>query len=380
MKPTITVVADTYYPKIDGTIIFMEEFVKRVKGSMEISLLVPKLGSKKNPLGKNVTFIEPSKRISVSGYPNLKLTLKNWRTIKKKVKESEVLFIQGPALISYVAMYYGHKFRTKMVFYTHTISWELFEKFFPPILNRFFFNVIKRFSIFLYNNCTSIFVPYAELRKHLSKQGVKAPMEIAPLGVDISRFYPIEDKNKWKKKLSIPRDTFVVGYVGRISKEKNVQLLLKAFLKLKNQKKVHLLIVGDGPDDQLKDFKSLSNCTVTGFVRNVPDYLAAMDTFVMPSLTETTSLATLEAMSAGLPVIVSKVGYMKQYVVKGYNGAFCPRNSASMLAVKIEKLRSDDELRTKLGKNARRTAAYGYSWERSINRIKKKLMDLYHQK
>ena len=96
----------------------------------------------------------------------------------------------------------------------------------------------------------------------------------------------------------------------------------------------------------------------------------------MPSLTETTSLATLEAMSYGLPIIASKVGFMKNYIVKGYNGIFFPRDSSTMLAMKIKKLRDNIELRNKLGQNARKTIAYSFSWERSINKIKRLLMKL----
>jgi len=120
----------------------------------------------------------------------------------------------------------------------------------------------------------------------------------------------------------------------------------------------------------------LKNCTITGFVDNVYDYMKAMDVFVMPSLTETTSLATLEAMSSGLPVITSKVGFMKNYIVKDYNGIFFPRDSSTMLAMKIKKIRNDRDFRNKLSQNARKTIAYSFSWERSINKIKRLLNKL----
>jgi L-malate glycosyltransferase len=99
-----------------------------------------------------------------------------------------------------------------------------------------------------------------------------------------------------------------------------------------------------------------------------------MDIFVMPSLTETTSLATLEAMSCGLPVIATKVGFIKNYLVKDHNGLFFPRNKSTVLALKLQKLIDNKELREKLGKNARKTIAYSFSWERSINKIKRILL------
>ena len=60
---------------------------------------------------------------------------------------------------------------------------------------------------------------------------------------------------------------------------------------------------------------------------------------------------------------------MKSYIVRGYNGIFFPKNNASVLALKIEKLLQDPGLRQKLGENARKTIVYSFSWERSIERI-----------
>ena len=380
-KPKLLLVADTYYPKVDGTLRFMEEFIKRSRYSFEISLLVPKLDkTKEGYKNLEITFLEPSQLLSISGYPSLKLSLKNIKLLKKTIKNSELIFIQGPALISYLSIYYGHKYKKKTIFYTHTIAWELLEKFFPPLLNKIFLKLVKRFTILAYNHCNEILVPYHELKMQLARSGVKTEMTVAKLGIDIDLFSPTKDKQISKKKLGISSDKLVIGYVGRISKEKNAQILLNAFQKLPNQKKMQLLMIGDGPEDQTKRFRNLKNCTVTGFVSNVQDYLKAMDIFIMPSLTETTSLATLEAMSCGLPVIASKVGFIKHYLIKNYNGLFFPKSSSRILALKIARLIEDEHFRHKLGKNARRMVAYSFSWERSINRIKRILLQHHLRK
>ena len=207
---------------------------------------------------------------------------------------------------------------------------------------------------------------------------MRTEITTARLGVDIDTFNPTADKRASKEKIHLNPEKKVIGYVGRISKEKNIQLLLEAFQKIEEQDNITLLMVGDGPERQTKELKALKNCKVTGFVHNVQDYLKAMDVFVMPSLTETTSLATLEAMSTGLPVIATRVGFIKSYIIKNHNGLFFPRNSAGMLSVKISKLLKDREYRERLGQNARKTVAYGFSWERSINRIKRILLKQYY--
>jgi len=375
-KPKLLVVADSYYPKVDGTLKFMEEFLKRTGKDFETSLLVPDYGIKK---GRNVTYIKLSKIFKISGYSSLKLSFSNLKKIKKAIKEAEIVFIQGPALISYLGIYYSYRYKKKTVFYTHTIAWELFEKFVPLFIKKLFYNLIKKISMMLYNHCSEILVPYHELKDYIRNAGVKSEITVARLGVDIDQFFPSKNIELSKKDLKIDPNKFVIGYVGRISKEKNTHLLLDAFKKLENQDKFVLLMVGDGPESQTKEFKETNNCIVTGFVNNVQDYLKAMDIFIMPSLTETTSLATLEAMSSGLPVIATKVGFIKNYIIKNHNGIFFPRDSATMLSVKINQLIRDKQLREKLGQNDRKTVAYSFSWERSINRIKRLLLKKYYE-
>ena len=166
----------------------------------------------------------------------------------------------------------------------------------------------------------------------------------------------------------MPKDKKIVTYVGRISPEKNVETLYQAIKKLGNQKLL-LLIVGDGEKHEKEKFENKNNVIVTGFVDNVEEYLQASDIFVMPSLTETTSLATLEAMSTQLPILATKVGLITEYVKRGYNGEFIAKENASLIASKLKKLLNDPSYAETLGKNARNTVAFQFSWDRSINKI-----------
>ena len=305
----------------------------------------------------------------------MKLSFQNIHLIKKTVREADIVFVQGPALISYLSIYYARRYHKKVIFYVHVIPWDLVGKFLPTILRTRIAALVKRLGIFFFNRSDEILVPYHKLRDQLKAEGVKTTMTIAKLGVDINVFSPPTDKKTAKLRLGLDPHKKVVGYVGRVSREKNVSTLLEAFGKLRNKKEVFLLIVGDGPVIQVQEFKRTKNCTVTGFVPNVQDYLRAMDVFVMPSLTETTSLATLEAMSTGLPVIATKVGFMQRYIIRKYNGMFFPRNSPSILAAKIDQLLQDKELRRHLGHNARKTITYSFSWERSISKITRILQE-----
>ncbi len=373
MKPKLLLVSDTYHPQVDGTVIFIDEFIKRAQKSFDITLLAPRFPGKKKKDSVRSILLDTSKFIEpLPTYPSIKFTLKNLRKIKTAIQQADIVFAQGPAALSYLAMYYGHKFKKKVIAFTHVLSWELFAKSKNALIG-LTAPFLKKLCVFFYNYCTEILVPYQDLRLELKKEGIRSEMTIARLGVDINRFSPSKDIKGDKRRAKLTPDQFVVGYVGRLSPEKNVGVIREAFEKL-DDKEMQLLIVGDGSEEQRRPFEKLSNCTITGFVPNVEDYLKAMDLFIMPSLTETTSLATLEAMSCGLPVISTRLGFMKHYITKGHNGLFFPRNNSLVLSLKIKKLRDQEEMRQSLGRNARRTIAYSFSWERSINKIARILL------
>lgn len=131
-------------------------------------------------------------------------------------------------------------------------------------------------------------------------------------GIDIERFrFNPLTRNEYRKKLGISDQNFVLGHVGRFSHEKNQRFIVELFQVLqKRLPESKLLLVGDGDDkpmiEQLIHEKNLSGQVIlTGNVSNVPDYLQAMDMFILPSLYEGFAIVAMEAQATGLPVLIS---------------------------------------------------------------------------
>ncbi len=371
MKPTIVLAADTYYPKADGVLRFMEEFIKKSRHDFSLHLLVPRFSTRQQP-GVRTTLLDLSAR-SLFSYNSIQLSGKNRGKIQTAVRDADVVFIQELGPVGFLALRAARQYHQKTVLYIHNTPWEFIEKYFS--LNRLSSFLARKFFVYWYNQADLLLIPYPQLKLQLRQAGVTTSIQVAQLGVDLARFSPAQDHRAFKKKMNFPTGP-IIGYVGRVSNEKNTLMLLNAFQKLKTD--AFLLIVGDGRKELIQQFKSTPNCRVTGFVSNVQEYLQAMDIFVMPSLTETTSLATLEAMATGLPVIVTPVGFMKNYVVNNHNGIFCSRNSPDTLAAKVEQLLANPALRSRLGKEARKTVVHSFSVEQSMNRIKSLLSRIHH--
>ncbi len=153
----------------------------------------------------------------------------------------------------------------------------------------------------------------------------------------------------------------IILFVGRLSKQKGVDLLIRALAELRIQGRDYTLwVVGDGPErivlEELSKSLGVDDCIIWyGFRNEVNEYYKNASIFVLPSRYEGTSNAMLEAMSAGLPVIVSDASSgLLDYVKNGITGAVIKSESTQDLACAIDKLMLDSALREKLVEGAYR--------------------------
>lgn len=195
-----------------------------------------------------------------------------------------------------------------------------------------------------------------------NKYKVKRNVHIIPTGIDVKRFYKenIDKKEKeaLRKDIGLNKNDYVVMFVGRIAKEKNIEFLINAHKKLiKKNKNAKLVIVGDGPDVkdlfELVDKNKLNkNVIFTGKVSwdKVPIYYALCDVFVTSSTSETQGLTVIEAMAASKPVVAIKDESFEIVIENEKNGLFFT-NEKEYINL-IEKLYNDKEYANKIGRKA----------------------------
>jgi glycosyltransferase involved in cell wall biosynthesis len=176
----------------------------------------------------------------------------------------------------------------------------------------------------------------------------------------------------------------VVGLVARLEHwGKGHRELFTAMAELRPQYPLHALIVGGGrrEPEVRKLAADLGLGEVVHFLgnrRDIPDLLHALDIFVLPSHSEGVSLALLEAMAAGLPVIVTEVGGLPEVVTDGENGLLIPVGDAEALARALRRLLAEPNWARQLGENARRRVRDHFSLDRlgrQINEIYEELVE-----
>ena len=164
-------------------------------------------------------------------------------------------------------------------------------------------------------------------------------IHIVPTGIDIDRFkkekIDKQELQSLKKELGIKKDDFVILFVGRIAKEKNIDLLLKSHVKIIGKHpNAKLVIVGSGPDyehyiEMAKKLKIDSNVIFTSSIpwEEIPIYYALGDVFTTASNTETQGLTLIEAMAGSVPVVCLKDKSFEDILLDGKNGKYFTNES-----------------------------------------------------
>jgi len=179
------------------------------------------------------------------------------------------------------------------------------------------------------------------------------PLPIAPVTARAS--VSGEARRRW----NLPPDHLVFGTVGRSLPVKGWDLLLEAFATAHRQfPHSRLLIVGSTESEEERQFRARLDAIIsahqiagsvifTGHLTDVSDGFAAMDVFVLPSRAEGFSLALIEALAAGLPVISTRVGIAPDVLTDGVNALVVPRNDSSVLSQALTTLAANEELRAR---------------------------------
>lgn len=198
----------------------------------------------------------------------------------------------------------------------------------------------------------AVIVTTPELGRHVAARHPRARVHLVPNGVDTDLFVP-----------GPPRKATVatVLYLGRLSEEKNVETLIDATEKLATRVALRLRIVGDGPRRAALAARAAERHVPVDFEHvvdhaRVPGLLAGADVFVLPSFTEGHPKALLEAMSAGLPCVVSDIPGNRAVVTEGETGLLFDPGDPHALADRVEQVLADPELASALGTNARASA------------------------
>lgn len=225
------------------------------------------------------------------------------------------------------------------------------------------------------------------LKEEVIKEGILPASRIRVLGVgssrgvNIEKFSPSEiiksNAQKIRGELGIKQADFVIGYAGRMSPEKGIGELVAAFFNImKSFRNIHLLLVGDQDDrfplgrEILEEIRRESRIHTVGFVKNVEDYIAAMDMLAMPTYRDGFGNVLIEASALGKPVIGSDIPGCRDALVDGVTGYYARPGDVVSLETAIRRLLEDSSRSKEMGKAGRQWVVANFDrtkvWQRLI--------------
>ena len=286
-----------------------------------------------------------------------RLDLQTVATIRQIILKYDINIVHTHG---YKADIYGYlaarETKAKLVATCHNWTGATFSLRWYERLDRFF---LRRFD--------AIAAVSGTIQDTLTRSGVQQDrVRIVENGIDIesfSRGQPI------LKNLPKFKNRKIVGFVGRLVREKGLTFLLEAAKSIvAMDSNVTFVLAGDGPDQDylgqlVKEYGLEDEIVFLGPLSELPDTYASFDIFVLPSLNEGMPMAVLEAMASGRPVVATRIGAVPQLLQDGESGLLVSPGDATQLAAAIRRLLDSPALRQKLGAQGHQRVCEHFSAE-----------------
>ena len=353
----VGIFSESYEPVINGVTVSILALTAELKKlGHEIYVFAPGYSGHEDLANSTIRF--PSIRtVFARDYP---LAIPYMRGLTEKVKalDLDVIHTHTPFMLGWLGLRLGRRLGIPVVSTNHTLYTEYVHYF--PLAPK---AVSQAFMVWMlrsyYNRCDHVIAPSTPVEEILRGYGVHVPITVIPTGLSIDTARDDAARRSIRKELGIPENARVMLYVGRIAKEKYLDLLLEAFDKLAEKyPDIWLMIVGGGPyeapcRENASKLKSSNRIAFTGAVprEKVAKYYSAGDLFSYPSPTETQGMVVCEALGAGLPCVLVNGGGTPEMVVDG-DDSLLAKIEVEDFAEKIDKLLSNPRLMKQFSRRA----------------------------
>lgn len=335
----IAMFADSYRPTVDGAVVAMETCCSGLeKRGHEIVIFAPDVAQRVDTQ-RRVHYL-PSTEFKM--YPGYRVVVSPSNMLELLRKEKvDVIHCHGLASMAILSLTASRAMKIPHVLTFHTMANEGMKHYSPlPVREDIIDKLVWLYLRNLLKRPEVVIAPSAPVKEELLENKVKMKAcEVVPTGVDCSRFSPEKYDRSFLEKYGLGGKR-VLLHVGRLSKEKRLDIVLKALAKLVQQENdLRLLVVGSGPaSDQFKRMAAelgvADKVVFTGFLsdEDLPIAYASCESLVIASTFETQGLVVLEALASGTPVVGIRYRAIPEFIQEGKNGClFDPENCAEAI-------------------------------------------------
>lgn len=306
------------------------------------------------------------------------LPIPGWLTSTLADFAPDVVHAHHPFLLGDTALRVASTWDVPVVF-THHTQYEKYTHYVPgdsDLLRSF----VRDVAIGYANLVDAVVAPSASIGTMLGAAGVSTRIAVIPTGVDPAVFHPGAStlaRARWR----IPETAFVIGHLGRLAPEKNLDFLTRAVVRvLRKHRHVHYLVVGDGPC--ARSIRAAVETAGCGDRLHAPGVVSgddvvaayrAMDVFAFASHTETQGMVLAEALAVGIPVVAVDADGVREVVRDGVNGVLLAHDDEVAMARALGQLATAPNAQRAMLARAAVDSALTLTMERSADLA----LDLY---
>lgn len=350
----ILIASDLHYPTINGVATFSRNLARGLAArGHEVLVIAPSQTGKRSKEVDGNHVITRTASVPFPFYQNFRISLNPAREVKQIIEEfdPDVIHIQMLMWIGQAAMRYGNKMGIPIVSTNHAMPENLMDnlKLLAPV-SRPINYILTAYGARFHSKADFITMPtQAAIDMFSASDKIVTPMEAVSNGIDLQRFTPDPAPGDLYERFHLPKDAPIVSYIGRLDAEKHLPVLIKAFVRVQDvHSDVHLLIVGDGTDAPhlkalVREAGLTHKVTFTGRVsdEDLQNLHKVGTVFCMPSPAELQSIATLEAMASGQPVVAVDAGALKELCQDQRNGYLCTQDDDEEIANGLSEIIGD---------------------------------------
>ena len=363
--------ADSYWPNRDGVAVEVHALARalgRLGHGVTVYAPQPRRGAPGGTDTVEGVSVVRSRSLPIPFYGEYRWPLFPFAALRDRhlAREVDLLHVHTPGPMGSVGFLAARRFGRPLVGTFHTDVYAARESFGGRAAVRLFFWTARQYSLGLYYRCDLTTCPSrparAALLRHASKPFRRA-VEVVPNGIETDRFRPGLDRPDWRARCGFAGGPLMT-YLGRLTVDKGVYRFLDALASLPTDLPWCAVVAGTGPEEAGVRARLRHPAELARRVRYVgpvaeeekPALLAQSELFVLPSTSDTSSVAVLEAMASGVPAVVSDIGGPSEIVQDGRTGRIVPIADPHALGGTLLELLGDDDTRRTLGEAALRWA------------------------
>jgi glycosyltransferase involved in cell wall biosynthesis len=369
----VAIITENFLPKLDGVTRTLSRLLEHLQANGHQALL---LGPESGMVQYAGAEIVGTAGLPFPFYPELKFNFFRPLFVRRLIEfRPDIVHLVDPVILGPTGLATARLLNIPIVSSYHTNLAAYCEHFGFSLLTKpmWFYNC------FVHNQCALTFCPSPSTADMLRKQGFEH-LRIWPRGVDLSLFQPQRRdatlRASWLANHPHRGPKTILLYVGRISWEKNLRLLIQAYRGMDHHR-CHLVMVGQGPayqevQQELRDVP----VTFTGYLTgsDLANAYASADIFAFPSYTETFGQVVLESMASGLPVVGLQAEGVRDLVDNGHTGLLLDADHLNeeeqTLAYRglLQKLVEDQQLRSSMS-DAAYHEAQKHTWYEAMEQL-----------